>query len=325
MSKHDEVSILSRAERALLHNLSHVVERTHQFTGPVFILASPRTGSTLLYQLLAASLGLPYLDNLTNHCFAATPLVGLAIRAGAIKMEISFSSAYGKTDGPWQPSEASNIMRAWFGSGHPSELVSSGPLPGKEAHIRATVRAAYALFGKPLLIKNAWNCFRIPSLRKLFPDAAFIWLKRDIGAAAVSDLAARYVTKNDPNAWNSATPRNYELLRQRPYWEQVVENQFEFARAVSDGLVGLPKDQRAEIWYEDLCSDLSGQIHRLVAALACLRATTVSLPQEEQVFRSRGSDPMSYLQSSDLERVQAHVEGGGARFEPLRHARRSAS
>jgi Sulfotransferase family len=216
----------------------------------IFILGAPRTGSTFLYQAVVSCFGLPYISNLTNSQFAATPIVGLAIQHG-IAVEVAFSSAFGKTEGPFQPSEGSAVMMNWFGGGHPSQLVSTGIRDGKEEHFRRTVIAVEALYQAPLVIKNAWNCFRVPWLAGALPKARFVWIRRDIRDAALSDLVARVLTKGDACAWNSATPANVEALRRLPPAHQVVENQYEFNLAVRDGLKNTA-DRFIEVWYEDL-------------------------------------------------------------------------
>lgn len=152
--------------------------------------------------------------------------------------------------------------------------------------MQATLAAAGRLFGRPLLIKNAWNCFRIAALARLFPMAAFVWIRRDIEASALSDLNARYAVQGDPLIWNSATPQNVEALRARPYWEQVVENQVEFARAIEEGFAGLEPRRMATVWYEDLCAapsvtltDLAGELD-VLAGVATKRILPVRRPDE---------------------------------------------
>ena len=57
-----------------------------------------------------------------------------------------------------------------------------------------------------------------------------------------------------PQEWNSATPHNYRQLSKLPYWEQVVEQQFETNHAVGQQLQKLPTGRFIEIWYEQLCN-----------------------------------------------------------------------
>jgi hypothetical protein len=289
---------------------------------PLFILGSPRTGSTFLYQAMAAAFELPFVANLTNDLYAETPIVGLSIQAAWPQHELlSADSRYGKTKGPFQPSEGSGLMRRWFGGGHPSELVSREVLADQVAHIQETLRAADRLFGRPLLIKNAWNCFRISALARLFPQAAFIWIRRDIEASALSDLNARYAVQGDPLSWNSATPRNVDILRTRPYWEQVVENQAEFARAITDGFSQLAQRRTAVVWYEDLCADPSTELDRLAGELDVLAGMTARrvLPvrRADETYEALGVDDRARLAgylASQEERLFDHVyRGRGAK------------
>lgn len=222
----------------------------------IFIVGAPRTGSTFFFQSIIAGFRLPYFSNLINDFFPEHPLLGLCVQRGYPGAEsVRFSSSYGKTEGLLQPSEGSAVMRNWCGGGHPSQTVSSAVLPGRELHMRLTLGACERLAGGPVVIKNAWNSFRIDSLSAVLPGARFIWIRRDIRAAASSDLAARYTVQGSPWIWNSATPANVEALRQRPYSEQVVENQFEFSLAIQASLEKLPATRWTSIWYEDLCND----------------------------------------------------------------------
>ncbi len=282
--------------------------------GPIFILGAPRTGSTILYQALAAAFELPYIANLTNDGFAETPIVGLSIQAAWPAYDrLTATSAYGKTQGPLQPSEGSAVMRHWFGGGHPSETVSAAPRPGAQIHMQQTVRAAFALFGRPLLLKNAWNCFRIAALAELLPNAAFIWIRRDIAASAESDLAARYVHHGSGEGWNSATPRNVDELLKRPYWEQVVENQFEFSRAISEAFARLAPGRTAEVWYEDLCLDPSGTLARL----ACMPVLSGRHPQ--RLLDIRPADDHAGPPASDVGKIRDHLRSQHDRLSGLRY------
>src|SRR3989304_2155174 len=81
----------------------------------VFVLGAPRTGSTILYQAFVSAFGLPYFSNLVNEYFAASPIVGLLVQSAADRNhKVAFHSHYGKTEGPFEPSEASHVMRHWF-------------------------------------------------------------------------------------------------------------------------------------------------------------------------------------------------------------------
>lgn len=231
--------------------------------GPIFILAAPRTGSTFLYQTLVRVFALPYISNLTNEFYAHTPILGLSMQHG-VKIRIDEHSHYGKTTGLFQPSEGSGPMTFWFGGEQPSQSKSSRIVGGREAHFIRTIAACETLYdGAPLVIKNAWNCFRVAYLATALPGARFIWIRRDIREAAGSDLEARYLTKGDPRAWNSATPANVEALRRLQPAHQVVENQYEFNRAVETDLASHAAGRYLGVWYEDFVRDPQRELERL--------------------------------------------------------------
>ena len=237
---------------------------------PVFILGAPRTGSTVFYQAVCSGLGLPYISNLTNDFFADTPIIGLTIQKSVV-VKVNFKSHYGKTDGAFQPSEGSTVMMKWFGGGHPSALLSARILSGAEYHFLRTLTAAEILFDAPLVIKNAWNCFRVPYLAQVLPSARFIWIRRDVASAAKSDLAARYKTKRSASLWNSATPANVEMLMRLLPTSQVVENQHEYNIAIGSGLRSYADGRWREIWYEDFCEDPNGVLAELGIFLGASR------------------------------------------------------
>ncbi len=256
---------LAEAEAILVHELG--VGETLPDSRPIFILGAPRTGSTSLYKDVVSRFGFPYIANITNDCFARTPLVGLAVQKSR-RVEVDFSSRFGKTPGAFQPSEGSGVFTCWFGGGQPSQTASRKILPGKQRHFLQTLAGCEKLHdGAPLVIKNAWNCFRVEYLANTLPGARFIWLQRDIVDAASSDLMARYLTKGTADAWNSATPANHEQLAKRPPAEQVVENQFEFNRAIAADLERFARGRWMHVWFEDYVNDGEAVMKGLAAFL----------------------------------------------------------
>ncbi|GGD02670.1 hypothetical protein GCM10011587_02950 [Pyruvatibacter mobilis] len=179
-----------------------------------------------------------------------------------------------------------------------------------------TLAAAEVLFSRPLLIKNAWNCFRLDYLHQTFPNSKFIWLRRDIAAAAKSDLQARYITKKLPTAWNSATPRNYPHLKTRPYWEQVVENQYEFARAIQDHISMAGKQHITEVWYEDLLEDEEQTLSQLASAAPELGACLT----ESQLRRHEPTKSISTsLSPEDDKAIEQYIAATSTRLTNCRY------
>jgi hypothetical protein len=298
---------LDALERALLDS-----RRSPHEAAPVFLLGSPRTGSTPLYQAMVAGLGLGYFANIANAWFPKHPAIGVQLQLAGPPEPIVFESRYGKVEGLLQPSEASGIVSAWCGGGHPSETTSPGVLPERIAHMRETLAWCEAAFGAPLLIKNAWNCFRVAELARVFPRASFVWIRRDIVAAASSDLRARGATKDNEGEWNSATPRNLEALKRLPPAAQVVENQYEFARAIAEAFAGLAPGRACEVWYEDFCLDPDGTVEKLGEASPT--------PRRAMRLALAPSQPAGDL----LPAVDDYVRAHASRLAPLTRAGRTS-
>jgi hypothetical protein len=302
---------LSILERELLDSLARGTAEPEA----VFLLGSPRTGSTVIYQATAEVFGLPFIANLTNDFFADTPIVGLALQR-AVPVPISWTSQFGKTQGLFQPSEGSAVMASWFGGGHPSQVVSATILPGREGHFLRTLAAVRALNDGPLLVKNAWNCFRVEYLARAVHNARFLWIRRDIADASISELESRYLTKGSPAAWTSATPANYESLLARPPAEQVVENQYEYGRAISNALDTHARGRFAELWYEDF---LARPVETLLQAGSALGLT----PDRSPDVRIRAPESRRQLGHKDAEAIRTYVSSQGSRLAPYRYQQRT--
>lgn len=229
----------------------------------VFILASPRVGSTLLYQLLVNCFRCFYFSNFINDYFAETPVIGAALDVSLNPHnQVRYESRYGKTAGPFGPSEGSLIFQNWFGGEHPSQTRSSKVLPRKAEHLVLTMKSIAGLTGQVIVTKNAWNCFRIGEFAGLFPGMHFIWLRRDVRSSAFSDLEARY-KRGSSTVWNSATTANYEEIQKLPYWQQVVEQQYEYNKCIGEDLNGFAQGRYVELWYEPLCRNPEAEMAKL--------------------------------------------------------------
>jgi hypothetical protein len=205
-------------------------------------------------------------------------------------------------------------MRHWFGGDRPSQLNSAKILPGKEDHFRQTIAGIHRLFDGPLVIKNAWNCFRIESLARLLPRAFFVWIRRDITQSALSDLAARYVVHGTPQTWTSATPGNVEQLRQLPCWAQVVENQYEFTRAIDSGLRMHAVGRHAEVWYEDFLRDPNNTLHALAKTMGDMLPDSNTTP----ILLGKAPRSLRPYSESDEANLREYVSVHESRLQRLR-------
>ena len=285
----------------------------------LFILGSPRVGSTFLYQLIINHFDVFYPSNHLNELFETEEFNPIELPYEIEQSPfVNYHSNYGKTQGRDQPSEASLLFRYFFGGEHPSELNSKRPLPGYEEKLIQFIDYLYQSLAnqKPLVFKNAWNCFRIKFLSEVFRNACFLWIRRDLADSAYSDLQARR-KRGGPAVWNSATTGNYEEIQKLPYWEQVVEQQYTYANRISNDLSSLLPERYCQVWYEDLCENHSETISILRKFLTVKGYNFKSIDFPANIKRSKNSNSRS--NAEDKKRILQYCEQ--SRFFKLRYHR----
>ena len=179
---------------------------------PVFILGAPRSGSTLLYQMVLKYLHAGYISNI----MALAPLLMTSI-ADRLKrchgVTALQPSHYGYISGLFSPSEAGAIQRFWFDHDLNTE---------QAAWVRNTFVRLSTAFDKPVIVKNLMNTLRLERIRMVLPEARFIHLKREPLYNAQSLLLARRKNHGSEKIWWSTMPQGYEkTLNKEPEFQVI--------------------------------------------------------------------------------------------------------
>jgi hypothetical protein len=90
----------------------------------LYIVHSPRSGSTVTYLALLSVTGAVFLPNALGEQHAPNFGVFLQRNLPRIKYDGNLSNHFGKTQGEWSPSEGSAVFSFFFGGSHPSEARS---------------------------------------------------------------------------------------------------------------------------------------------------------------------------------------------------------
>ena len=234
-----------RKERVILRS-QQVLHAPALLTGarvdrPIFVIGAPRSGTMLLYTVLRTSSKLAH----------------------------------------WRPTEAHEVWEADY---HPalrgweSNALTAGDLTDEAA---ARIRRSFLLVtgtGKRLIDKTPRNVLRVPFMDAVFPDARYIYLKRD-GRDNVNSLI---------NAWRSPRYRTYELPEPHsipgvdprwwkfvlfPGWRDFLQGPLEVVCAeqwvasnehVMRARSGIDASRWTEIHYEDLVERPVEEVQRLL-------------------------------------------------------------
>jgi hypothetical protein len=223
--------------------------RDPQFDRPVFIVSSPRSGSTLLFETLSNAPGLATIGGESHGLMESIPQISPAARG-------------------WES----------------NRLTAADAEPSTVALLRERFRAALRYRdGAPataapvrMLEKTPKNALRIPFLTAAFPEAQFIYLYRDPRPTLASML----------EAWSSGGFRTYPQLPGwtgpdwslllTPGWRElagaplgrIVAQQWSATtRILLDDLETLPKDRWLALRYESFIAAPQDEISRLCHAL----------------------------------------------------------
>ncbi|MFW6312244.1 MAG: sulfotransferase [Nanoarchaeota archaeon] len=220
----------------------------------IFIIGAPRTGSTLLYQIISSLFKVTYLNNLV-YSGREIPFLSylLSHRIYAQKGHYSFSSVYGNTmkSGLNAPSEAGNLWRRWM----PKDkfyINESDVDQQSQQSFSNFVSAIINYSGLPLLIKNLYFSQRLRFLKSTNLKPKFIYIKREPLYTAQSIFMARQEKLSDINSWWSVEPYNYHDLKKLDVYNQIASQVYYIEKQIENDLRLFNENDILVINYEDL-------------------------------------------------------------------------
>ncbi len=230
-------------------------EAEHPF---VFVVGLPRSGTTLVSQLLAYCLDAGYINNFAARFWLA-PVHGLRL-ARLIAGDAaggSFESDYARTKSLLDIHEFGYFWRHWLKKQtfddvvHAQEREHEIDWPG----LRRTLVNVQNELGKPFVAKNMLGAYHMPKLREILEKVIYVYIERDPLDVAVSILDARRKYYSDPNSWWSYVPVEYPLLKDRDYWEQIAGQVHYLTRFYERALDEVGEAGVVNVAYEELCRD----------------------------------------------------------------------
>lgn len=271
---------------------------------PIFIIGAPRTGSTLLYQLLVGVYKSSYFSNLASLLFKSPVLATKITYTLGLRYKFSGDSTYGYIKGVCAPSEAGPIYNYWFGQpiGDYGELVNP-EIP------RYTIKKIMDIMGGPFISKNLNNSLRIKQIRATFPEAVFLYMKREPIYVAQSIIVTRRKFLGSDQAWFSVRPPGYEQLLNLSPFEQVVWQIKLIEECIEKAISELDIKNVIETSYDHLCPNWRQELDYI--SMRCERYGVTLKEKNSLDIRLENSDKQ-ILTDADWERltyILKHIYG----------------
>lgn len=256
---------------------------------PIFVVGAPRSGSTLLYQLLTDRFDVGYLANGHARRPGAPSLVER--RRGLVRgrqAELGdYRSSFGGTTGELGPSECGPFWYRFFPR-RPHYVAADAFSVTSRKELRAAVGAFVEACDRPVVYKNLYSTARMAAIAAALPEALFIAIHRDLAANARSLLDGRLQVAGSYDTWWSVEPPGIERLLRLPAHEQVVEQVRALDALVAQVEVSIGPDRVLHLAYEDLCTEPRAQLER-IATFAAAHGCELG---------ERGEVPASFPQGS---------------------------
>lgn len=240
----------------------------------VFLIGAGRSGTTLLYKILAAHEGVAYLSNYQSR-WPLLPQSAVLHRVlnmfPSLKRKAWFEDkggAYFDSRRPIikaivpTPAEAESLYAACSLPFSPEVDFHLDESSSKKLRRIMTDVKRYA-GGQVLLSKRTANNRRIAILREVFPKAKFVHLIRDGRAVAHSLLRVGW-WDDHVVYWSNKTPKRM-VSDGANSLEIAARNWVEEMNSISIGTEVLEKECLLEVRYDDLLSDAPGTIRTIVS------------------------------------------------------------
>ena len=223
-----------------------------------FIVGLPRSGTTLLHQVLAASLRIGYVSNLLARFWRA-PFIGAAYERDILGVPVAarFTSRYGNTFGAAEPAEWGWFWRHWLA------MPERGRCVGEDFDPRMLTRKLHALEaakGLPLLFKNLDLTLNIGRFAGLFRRVLLIEIRRDPLRVCESLLVARLDRYGDPRT--PFGPMTSSAAETDPV-RAVVRQARDLAEEIQTAKTAVGASAALTIEYDELCAKPERAVERV--------------------------------------------------------------
>ena len=232
---------------------------------PVFIVGAPRSGTTLIYQSLISSFDVEYPTNFIAK-FWGNPVFGYTLQQELYKSTredfiSAFNSYHGYSENSiLEPHEFGYFWSRWFNdsTSHYTDVDTE-----VSEELINIIHNLLDISKKDWLFKNLTLGLKIPLIKKLFPNALFIYVKRDCKFIAQSLYKGRIDRFGNDTTWWSLEPKEINDIKKLQPKEQVVAQIHYITKQIEDDLEKLSDKNYIVIEYNDFLNNSEKELNNI--------------------------------------------------------------
>lgn len=246
----------------------------------LFIFGLPRSGTTLLYQLLAYSLDIGYISNLAARFWMA-PRTGAMLAQSVLgdRRDGSFQSDYGKSLDPSGPHEFSYFWQQWLNMRTVEAAVrfSSQDEQVDWPGLCRVLCGVQDVFQRGLVHKTNWVANVAGGVARHLPMPLFIYIERSPLAVALSILKARHAYYGRPDTWWATYPPSYPEIQVLPFAEQIARQVVDLRATYRMVLDSLDPALVVRLHYDTVCCNPAAVIEEICERVRRSHGVTIDL------------------------------------------------
>ena len=247
------------------------------------IVGSPRSGTTLLNQLVSSSTDVGYINNLIA-AFWKTPVHGVLLSKKLLGLDYdsNFSSDFGKTNSISEPHEFTYFWSYFLKYHQIAQLTPEHDATIDWAHLRLVLVNMCRAFGTSIVFKSLYLGWHMESFLKVMHKTLFLFVERNILDNAWSLLQIRRKYFGTSQEWASIKPLQFDELKQLDPYEQVIGQVYYLNQSYKEQLQRISPDHYLTVSYEELCKYPNEFMNRIIKKLEVfsVKQTLVRKPPE---------------------------------------------
>ena len=222
----------------------------------IHILGAPRSGTTLVSQLIPSFLEVAHINNFIA-AFWKAPIYGIELSKKLIGKEYrsAFSSDFGRTNAINEPHEFGYFWNYHLKYDSLQQKTNSHEKLINWNQLALLINNMTDSFAKPIVFKSFLLGFHASIFFKNLPKSKFIYVKRNLEDNVISLIKLRKKLNGDVNIWGSIKPRQYEKLKDLNIYEQIVGQILCLENEYINQLNDIPENNVIITTYEKICEN----------------------------------------------------------------------